>query len=29
VIGDTPEVAAAVYVDPADMVRRRVAKEMG
>jgi len=29
VIGDTPEVAAAVYVDPADLVRRRIAKEMG
>lgn len=28
-IGDTPEVTSEVYVDPADSVRRRIAKEMG
>lgn len=29
VIGDTPEVARTVYVDPLDAVRRRIAKETG
>lgn len=28
-IGDTPEVAAKVYIDPMDAVRRRIAKELG
>ncbi len=28
-IGDTPEVAAKIYIDPLDNVRRRIAKELG